>query len=105
MNGLVQDLRYAFRQLRKSPGFASTAVLVLSLGIGASVAIFGFVDAALIKPLPYAEPSRLAMLFESNSLGPRFHLSFLDYLDWKKQNRSFQSLDVFSPYGFMLTTP
>src|ERR1700729_3315110 len=105
MNGLVQDLRYAFRQLRKSPGFACTAVLILALGIGASVAIFGFVDAALIKPLPYQSPSRLAMLFESNPLGPRFHLSYLDYLDWKKRNKSFTALDIFAPDGFMLRTP
>ena len=65
MNGLVQDLRYAFRQLRKSPGFACTAVLILALGIGASVAIFGFVDAALIKPLPYPNPNRLVDVTES----------------------------------------
>ena len=52
---IVQDLRYALRQLRKNPGFALTAILILALGIGASVAIFAFVDAALIKPLPYSE--------------------------------------------------
>ncbi len=56
MNGLFQDLRYALRQLRKNPGFACTAILVLTLGMCASVSIFGFVDAALIKPLPYANP-------------------------------------------------
>ena len=56
---VAQDLRFALRQLRKSPGFAATAALVLALGIGASVAIFGFVDAALIKPLPYSDPTRL----------------------------------------------
>jgi macrolide transport system ATP-binding/permease protein len=65
-----QDLRFALRQLRKNPGFTATATIILALGIGASVAIFGFVDAALIKPLPYRDSSRLAVLYESNPLGP-----------------------------------
>jgi len=102
---VVQDLRFALRQLRKNPGFAVTAILVLALGICASVAIFAFVDAALIKPLPYQNPSRLVVLFESIPVGPRFHLSYLDYLDWKKLNQSFSSLDIYSPYSFMLRTP
>jgi len=102
---VMQDLRYAARQLRKNPAFTATATLVLALGIGASVAVFGFVDAALIKPLPYRDSSRLAVLFESNPLGPRFHLSYLDYLDWKNLNKSFSSLDVYAAYGFMLKTP
>jgi macrolide transport system ATP-binding/permease protein len=89
------DLRYACRQLRKNPGFAITAILVLALGVGASVAIFAFVDAALLKPLPYSDPSRLVVLFESNPLGPRFHLSYLDYLDWKRLNAVFQSVNAF----------
>ena len=59
-----QDLRFAIRQLRKNAGFASTAIVILTLGIGASVAIFAFVDAALIKPLPYLNPTRLAGVFE-----------------------------------------
>ena len=100
------DLRFALRQLRRNPGFAATAILILALGIGASIAIFGFVDSALIQPLPYQQPTRLAMLFESINLGPRFHLSYLDYLDWKKQSSAFSAMDVFSATnGFMLQTP
>ena len=103
---VAQDLRFALRQLRKNPGFAATAILILGMGITAAVAIFGFVDAALIRPLPYANPSRLTMLFESINLGPRFHLSYLDYLDWKKQSSSFSGIDIFSATnGFMLRTP
>jgi macrolide transport system ATP-binding/permease protein len=102
---VLQDLRFALRQLRKNPGFAATAVLILALGIAASVAIFAFVDAALIKPLPYQDPQRLAQLFESIPLGPLFHLSYPDYLDWKRMQKSFTSLDVFEPYGFMMKTP
>ena len=71
---LMQDLRFAFRQLRKNPGFGLTAVLMLALGIGASVAIFAFVDAALIKPLPYWNPTRLVVLTEKTPLSPRSHI-------------------------------
>lgn len=105
LEGVLQDLRFALRQLRRNPGFATTAILILTLGIAASVAIFSFVDAALIRPLPYQDPSRLVILFESNSLGPRFHLSYLDYVDWKRQNTVFSSLEIYAPYGFQLQTP
>jgi predicted permease len=100
-----QDLRYTLRQLRKNPGFAATALLVLILGIGATVAIFAFVDAALIKPLPYRDPSRLVVIFGSIPLGHRFHLSFPDYYDFKKLNQSFIQFEVYDSNGFMLTTP
>ncbi len=102
---IVQDFRFAVRQLRKNPGFAATAILILTLGNAAGIAIFSFVDAALIKPLPYQNPSRLVQLFESVPIGPRFHLSYFDYLDWKRQNIVFQSLDVFAPYGFIMQSP
>jgi macrolide transport system ATP-binding/permease protein len=99
------DLRYASRQLLKNPLFAGTAILVLGLGIGSSVTLFGFVDAALIRPLPYSRPSRLAAVFESNPIGPRFHLSYLDYLDYKKLNTVFSSLDAYKNDDVLLTTP
>ena len=102
---LQQDLRYTMRQLRKNPGFAVTALIVLTFGIGATVAIFSFVDAALIKPLPYRDPSRLVTIFGTTPLGPRFHLSFPDYYDFKKQNKVFSSFEVYDSNGFMLTTP
>ena len=102
---LCQDLRYTLRQLRKNPGFAATALLVLILGIGSTVTIFAFVDAALIQPLPYRDPSRLVVIFGSIPLGPRFHLSFPDYYDFKKLNKSFTQFEVYDSNGFMLTTP
>ena len=68
---------------------------MLALGICASVAIFAFVDATLIRPLPYRDPSRLVALYESTPSGPRFHLSYLDYLDWKRLNTVFSSLEAF----------
>jgi macrolide transport system ATP-binding/permease protein len=104
VNSLVQDLRYAFRQLRKSPGFACTAVLILALGIGASVAIFGFVDAALIKPLPYPNPNRLVDVTERVPMIPHANLSYPDYLDWKKLNHVFSSMEVYTGGGYLLRT-
>ena len=99
---MLQDLRFAVRQLRKSPGFTLTAMMVFALGIAASTAIFAFVDAALVKPLPYRAPSQLVALFERIPVGDRFHLSYGDYLDWKRLNRVFTSLDVYRPDRFTL---
>ncbi len=105
METVVQDLRFALRQLRKNPGFAMTTILILALGIGASVAIFAFVDAALIKPLPYPEPTRLVAVNESTDLFPRNNLSYPDYLDWKRMNTAFSSMEVFTGTGYALSTP
>lgn len=102
---LLQDLRFAVRQLRKNPGFTLTAVLMLAVGMCASVAIFAFVDAALIKPLPYPNPTRLVHVTESVPLIPRANLSYPDYLDWKKLNQVFSSMDVYQSRGLMLSTP
>jgi len=102
---LWQDLRFALRQLTKNPGFTITAVLMLSLGIAASVAIFAFVDAALLKPLPYEDPRTLADVTESVAVFPHANLSYPDYLDWKKMNHSFRSLDVYTGAGYLLDTP
>ena len=102
---VAQDLRFALRQLRKNPGFAATAIVILALGIGASVAIFAFVDAALIKPLPYPNPARLVEVTESLALFPRGNLSYPDYVDWKRMNTVFSSMDVYTAHRFEFYTP
>jgi macrolide transport system ATP-binding/permease protein len=99
---VVQDLRFALRQLRRSPGLALTAILVLALGIGASTAIFAFVDAVLIRPLPYAGPNRLVDVDESEAVFPRSNLSRADYEDWKRLNTTLKSLEVYGGTGFLL---
>jgi hypothetical protein len=104
MNGLVQDLRYALRQLRRSPGFACAAILVLTMGMCASLAIFGFVDAALIKPLPYPHPNRLVDVTESVAAFPRANLSYPDYVDWKRLNQVFSTMDVYTDDGYLVRT-
>ena len=78
---------------------------MLALGIGACVAIFGFVDAALLEPLPYANPDRLMSVNESSVESPRWPLSYPDYLDWQRLNKSFTSLDVYGGSGYLLRTP
>ena len=75
---------------------------MLALGIGVSVAIFGFVDAALLEPLPYANPNRLMSVNESSIESPRWPLSYPDFLDWRRLNKSFSSLDIYSGAGFLL---
>ena len=104
MENVLQDVRYALRQLRKSPGFAVTAILILAIGIGASTAIFGFVDAALIRPLPYAHPERLVDVNESAAVFPRSNLSYPDFLDWKRLNEVFSSFDAYNQSGYLLRT-
>jgi macrolide transport system ATP-binding/permease protein len=101
-DNLLRDIKFAIRQLIRNPSFAVVAILVLALGMGASVAIFAFVDAALLEPLPYANPNRLMSVSESSVESPRWPLSYPDYLDWQAQNKSFSSLDVYSWSGFLL---
>ena len=89
----------------KSPGFTATVILMLALGTGASVAIFGFVDAALVRPLPYPNPSRLVHVTGTTAQIPRANLSYPDYLDWKRLNTVFSSMDVVQGMGFLIATP
>jgi hypothetical protein len=101
---VVQDIRFGLRQWTRNPGFALTAILILALGMGVSVAIFGFVDAAMLEPLPYVNPGRLMSVNESNVESPRWPLSYQDYVDWQGLNKSFSSLDVYSGTGYLLRT-
>jgi len=103
LESIVLDFRFACRQLLKNPGFALTAILVMALGVGATVAIFAFVDAALIKPLPYESPTRLVSLYESMATCPRCNVSYLDYLDWKKNSKSFRSLETWGYSNYQLS--
>lgn len=106
----TQDLRFALRQLGKNPGFAGTAILVLTLGIAASVTIFGFVDAALVRPLPYDAPSRLVHVFgtrpETVQSQYRGGVSYQTFRDWRERSRAFRSMAAYDVRaGFNLTTP
>ena len=101
LESVIQDLRFTLRQLRKNPAFTFTATTMIALGIGASVAIFAFVDAALLKPLPYHNPSQLVYVTETTPVIPRANFSYFDYVDWKKLNKVFDSLEVYSQRGYV----
>jgi putative ABC transport system permease protein len=90
-----QDVRYAARTLRRSPGFAAITILILALGIGANTAIFSLVSAVLLKPLPFPEPDNLMLLWEDVSSvgGPtRTEVTPADFADWRERNHSFEGL-------------
>ena len=90
-DSLLQDLRFAFRMLRKSPGFTAVAVLTLALGIGANTAIFSVVYSVLLRPLPYPHPGQLVSMFEANpEKGVKeTGSSYVDFAEWQRQNRTF----------------
>jgi putative ABC transport system permease protein len=102
---LRQDLRYAARTLGKSPGFTVVAALTLALGIGANTAIFSVVDAVILRPLPYPEPSRLVELWGNvkRAKVERRGASYPDYSDWRDQSKSFDGMAAFDSGGLTLT--
>jgi hypothetical protein len=100
----ARDVRYALRGLRLNPGFAMTAVLSLTLGIGASVAIYTVADNLLLRPLPYPQAKQLVMLYELNPhRGFAYNvISPANYFDWKAQSSSFSSLGGFFDFHVIL---
>src|SRR6202035_3624465 len=87
-----RDVRIAIRLLLKSPGFTAAAVLMLALGIGATTAIFSFVDAVLLKPLPFQDADRILNVWEKPPGSNRNGISTLNFLDWKSQNTVFTAM-------------
>jgi putative ABC transport system permease protein len=97
LDALRQDARFGVRTLLRRPGFAAVAVLTLGVGMGATTAIFSLIDSVLLKPLPFHEPDRLAMVWE---VRPRFNQARieaapLNYLDWEQQVKGFKSLAAY----------
>jgi predicted permease len=103
MNGLLHDLRYALHQLRKSPGFACTAVLILGLGIGGTTAIFSALNPILFESLPYPHANRILMIWYAGDDGSRVPQTFHTYREVAERARSFEALAVMKPWQPTLT--
>ena len=98
MRNLLQDLRYAWRQLRKNPGFSSAAILILALGIGGTSAIFSALNPILFEPLPYVHASRIVMIWYSGRGGERTPQAFHTYREIAGRSKSFEALAVMKPW-------
>lgn len=96
---LLQDLRYVFRTLRRAPGFAVTALLLVALGVGANTAAFSVADFVLLRPLPFPEPDRLVKVWETESSYSRMEASPANYRDWKRLATPFESLAAYSTFA------
>jgi putative ABC transport system permease protein len=99
MSGLLQDLRFALRQMRKTPGFTAVAVITLALGIGANTAMFSVIDGVLLRPLPFKAPSDLYTLWERNiKMGyDQNPPAAANFRDWRDRNQVFEQLAAFDP--------
>jgi putative ABC transport system permease protein len=104
MRTLVRNLSYGIRALRKNPGLTAAVIATLTLGIGATTAIYTVVYATLLAPLPYPEPNQLTMVW-SRVNGHRNGISAGDFLDWQRQNTSFQQMAAWTGASFNLATP
>ena len=103
MGDLLQDVRYGIRTLLKSPGFTAVAVIALALGVGANTAMFGIVNAVLLRPVPYPEPERLLKLYARVPEFNRASVSYPNFLDWQRRSRSFQEMAAYRTDNFNLT--
>ncbi len=103
MTSLFQDLRYALRQLRKSPGFACTAIVILALGIGGTTAIFSTINPILFEPLPYPNAARIMMIWYAGEDGSRIPQAFHTYREVAERSRSFDAIAVVKPWQPTLT--
>jgi predicted permease len=100
---LAQDIRFAGRQLRRSPGFTVTAVLTLALGIGGNTAVFSIVNGVLLNPLPFPHSEQLVGLHESKPNFENGSISYPNFLDWRNNNHSFSWMAVARGYSFTFT--
>ncbi len=103
METLLQDVRYGLRMLMKSPAFTAVAIVTLALGIGANTALFSVINGVLLSPLPFSQPDELVTLHENKPNFEGGSVSYANFRDWQKDNRSFSSLAIARKYAFSLT--
>src|SRR5215469_2892610 len=104
---LFENIRYAARQLRRSPAFTSVAVVTLTLGIGANAAIYSVLNAVLLRPLPYKDSDRLALVWGVDTLtgDNRDQLSFTDGEEYRTHNHTLQNLVAFGDWSAVFSEP
>ena len=102
VENLFRDVRYALRVLAHSPGISTIIIFTLALGIGANTAIFSLVDATLLRPLPYPEADRIVALSEADPRGNDLMVSWLDFVDWRNETRSYSALAALAGVNFNL---
>ena len=100
---LMQDLRFGLRMLAKSPGFAAITILTLALGIGANTALFSVVNGVIFNPLPYPHSEQLVWIAESKPNFATGSISFPNFRDWDKNNRTFSVMGAYRPFSYSLT--
>jgi putative ABC transport system permease protein len=103
MGTIWQDIRYGFRMLWKTPGFTVVAIIAIAIGIGANSAIFSVVNAVLLRPLPYKEPERLVMMWETHPQTGRMGVAGENFREWKKQTQTLEDITLFTDADFNLT--
>jgi putative ABC transport system permease protein len=103
MKNLRQDIQFALRVLRKSPGFTAIAILTLALGIGANTALFSVVNGVLLNPLPFQDPDQLVELYTKTPAFDQSSITYPNFLDWRENNRSFSSISAFRSDNLNLT--
>ncbi|MGC9951328.1 MAG: ABC transporter permease [Bryobacteraceae bacterium] len=103
METLLQDIRYGIRMVAKAPGFAAIVILTLALGIGANTALFSVVNGVLLNPLPYRQPDRLVAIYARTKEFSPSSISYPNFLDWVRNQRSFSSLAAFRGENYNLT--
>jgi predicted permease len=103
MRTLIEDVRYGLRMLGKNPGFTAVALLTLALGIGANTAVFSLVNGVLLNSLPFPDPDKLVVLFESKPNFKEGSISYPNFLDWQRENHAFASIAAYRPDSFSLT--
>jgi putative ABC transport system permease protein len=103
MESLLQDLRFGCRILLRSPGISAAVIVALTLGIGANSAMFSIVDALLLHPLHFRDPEQLMVVQDRDPSGAPYSASAADYIDWRKQSKSFSDLAGWWPTSFVIT--